>query len=77
MSRDTLYVTRHQGQWELRSDNEQGDGDMPRYDSREDAIDAAILSAQNSSKRGREGRVYVQPGEGEEYKLEKVIEAES
>jgi len=65
MSRDNLYVVPHESQWEVRTDEEQGDTDFPRYDSREDAVDAAILSAENSGKRGRIGQVYVRRPDGE------------
>lgn len=73
MSRDNLYVAAHQSQWEVRTDEEQGDSDMPRYDSREEAIDAAILSAENSGKRGRHGHVYVEEPDGT-FRLEKTVE---
>ncbi len=73
ISRDTLYVEPRQDQWQVRSDNEQGDADMPIFESREAAIDAAILSAQNSGKRGRRGAVYVAEKNGG-FHLERAIE---
>lgn len=73
MSRDTLFVRPHQSQWEVRSDEEQGDADFPRYDKKEEAIDAAILSAENSAKRGRHGDVFVEEEDGS-LKLEKSCE---
>ncbi len=76
MSRDNLFVSPHQSQWEVRTDEAQGDGDFPRYDHREEAIDAAILSAQNSSKRGREGHVYVRSEDGT-FRLERAIPPQS
>lgn len=77
MSRDTLFVSPHQSQWEVHSDEAQGDSDFPRYDSKEEAVDAAILSAQNSSKRGREGHVYVRDAEEAQFRLERSIAPES
>lgn len=76
MSRDTLFVSPHQSQWEVHTDESLSDTDFPRYDSREDAVDAAILSAQNSSKRGREGQVYVRDDDGT-FRLERAIPAEN
>ena len=46
---------------------------MPIFESREAAIDAAILSAQNSAKRGRRGAVYVAEQNGG-FHLERAIE---
>lgn len=74
MSRDILYVQPHQDQWEVLTDNEQGDADMPRYDSKEEAIDAAILSAENSQKRGRVSQVLVKDAENGEYRVERTFE---
>ncbi|GGO95974.1 hypothetical protein [Stakelama pacifica] len=73
MSRDNLYVEPRQDQWQVRSDNQQGDADLEIFDSKEAAVDAAILSAQNSAKRGRRGHVYVEESNGA-FHLEREFE---
>lgn len=74
MSRDTHYVLPHGDQWEVRTDNEQGDADFPRYDDREDAVAAAILSAENSYERGRDAVVLVKEADGR-YRTEREYDA--
>lgn len=71
MSRDTLYVTPQENYWQLTTDEAQGDTDMPRYDSKEAAVAAALLSGENSQKRGRDARVLVQDSAEQPYREER------
>ncbi|WP_043765750.1 hypothetical protein [Algiphilus aromaticivorans] len=71
MSRDTLYVTPKESHWQLTTDEAQGDADIPRYDSKEAAVSAAILSAENSRERGRDARVLVQDSAEQPYREER------
>ncbi len=74
MPRTQHYVVPHLDQWEVRTNDPQGDADMPRYDKREDAVAAAILSAQNAYEEGYDAEVLVQDPSGE-YRVERSYDA--
>ena len=71
MSRDTLYVVPEDAVWRVVTDEAQGDADLPRYDDKEAAVSAAILSAQNSQADGRVARVLVQDDAGAAFREER------
>lgn len=71
MSRDTLYVVPEDAVWRVVTDESQGDADLPRYDDKEAAVSAAILSAQNSQADGRVARVLVQDDAGAAFREER------
>ena len=71
MSRDTLYVVPEDAVWRVVTDESQGDADLPRYDDKEAAVSAAILSAQNSQADGRVARVLVQDDTGAAFREER------
>lgn len=73
MTRDVLYVCPHQDQWEVRSEGDEGDTDFQRHDSKEAAIDVALLSAENSQKRGRTAQVLVRDEPDGDFRVERTF----
>lgn len=73
MARDHLYVHPAKSKWEISSDEAQGDSDMAPFDTKEDAVAAAILSAENSHEKGRVAQVLVKDDADSDYRIERIF----